>query len=392
VEFKVPPEFEVLQSPKNLPPVFNGEKMVVFGILKRKTLHTPSQGANVNGTAVLKGSVLGKVVEHSISFTFPPIPIKAPALPSVHHLAGKALIKDWQDEDRLKEEIVKLSINSSVVSSHTAFIAIDEENTEPVSGAMKTWDIQAEFKPQPPQYRFCSAGANLSQRRGQVAPEQSRIQALQSQVDEVKAVMEVNIDKVCQRSDHLDDLSEKSEALNSSAFAFQKQASKKKSGGFFSSVGSLLSDLFSSSSSTVETSSEEQWTSHDNALSMVPDSTYQDPIYAPQAPKPGAQSTSLSSFITAQQADGSWKLGTSLTQLFGKSQKDLEEACPTECKGTMAMVWATILVLSLLRMKYSSQQEEWELVAMKAESWVKRQTLPSGVSLEGLYKAADKII
>jgi len=100
----------------------------------------------------------------------------------------------------------------------------------------------------------------------------------------------------------------------------------------------------------------------------------------------------LSSFITIQQADGSWKLGTSLAQLMGKNQKELEEACPTECKGTMAMVWATILVLSLLRMKYSSQQEEWELVAMKAESWVKRQTLPSGVSLEGLYKAADKII
>ena len=57
----------------------------------------------------------------------------------------------------------------------------------------------------------------------------------------------------------------------------------------------------------------------------------------------------------------------------------------------MAMVWATILVLSLLRMKYSSQQEEWELVAMKAESWVKRQTLPSGVSLEDLYKAAERM-
>jgi len=58
----------------------------------------------------------------------------------------------------------------------------------------------------------------------------------------------------------------------------------------------------------------------------------------------------------------------------------------------MAMVWATILVLSLLRRKYSSQQEEWELVVMKAESWVKHQTLPPGVSLEDLYKATEKII
>jgi len=48
-------------------------------------------------------------------------------------------------------------------------------------------------------------------------------------------------------------------------------------------------------------------------------------------------------------------------------------------------------VLSLLRVKYSSQQEEWELVAMKAESWVKRQTLPAGVCLEDLYKAAERM-
>ena len=39
VEFKVPPEFEVLQSPKNLPPVFNGEKMVVYAIIKQQGAH-----------------------------------------------------------------------------------------------------------------------------------------------------------------------------------------------------------------------------------------------------------------------------------------------------------------------------------------------------------------
>ena len=348
--------------------------MVVYGVLKQKTLHTPSQGTNFSSTAVLKGSALGKVVEHSISFTVPPVPVIAPALPSIHHLAGKALIKDWQEEDRLKEEIVKLSIDSSVISSHTAFIAIDEENTEPVSGAMKTWDIQAAQ-----QYHLSS-----------------QLQVLQSQVDQVRAVAQENIQQVCCRSDRLDDLAEQSEALNSSAFAFQKQARKKKSGGFLSSVGSLFSDLFSSNqtSSSIEPSPREQLARNE----LVSDGNFQpafeveDFLFAQQAPKSGAQSTSLSSFITVQQADGSWKLDTSLAQLLGKSQNDLEEACPTECKGTMAMVWATVLVLSLLRSKYSSQQEEWELVAMKAESWVKRQTLPPGVSLEDLYKTAEKVI
>ena len=88
VEFKVPPEFEVLQSPKNLPPVFNGEKMVVYAIIKQRG--APVQSTEASGTAVLKGSILGKVVEHSVSFTFLCTPTQTPALPSIHHLAGKA--------------------------------------------------------------------------------------------------------------------------------------------------------------------------------------------------------------------------------------------------------------------------------------------------------------
>ena len=83
---------------------------------------------------------------------------------------------------------------------------------------------------------------------------------------------------------------------------------------------------------------------------------------------------------------------TPLSQLLGKAQKDLEAGCPVECVGAMAAVWATVLVLSLLRLKYSSQQEEWELIAMKAESWLKRQPLPPGVSLSDLNKAADKTL
>ena len=141
----MPPEFKVLQSPQNLPPVFNGEKMVVYGSLKQKG--ALGRGIQVNCSAILKGSILGKVVEHSVSFTcLCTAPMEdTSTLPSIHHLAGKALISDWQDEGRSKEEIVKLSVDSSVISSHTAFIAVDEESTKPVSGAMKTWDIQADF-------------------------------------------------------------------------------------------------------------------------------------------------------------------------------------------------------------------------------------------------------
>ena len=56
--------------------------------------------------------------------------------------------------------------------------------------------------------------------------------------------------------------------------------------------------------------------------------------------------------------------------------------CPIECKGIVATLWATVLILTLLRKKYSSQQDEWELIAMKAKSWMKKQALPSGIIVQ----------
>ena len=331
VEFKVPPEFEVLQSPKNLPPVFNGEKMVVYAIIKQRG--APVQSTEASGTAVLKGSILGKVVEHSVSFTFLRTPTEAPALPSIHHLAGKALIRDWEDDGKRKEEIVKLSVDSSVISSHTAFIAVDEESTEPVSGAMKTWDIQADID-------------------------------LEEDFLCMYAPMQLNVTYSC---------------MDMEGFIAGPFSSR-----LIPPLRSYSEEDDSGDDYTLEECEEE--IEFDNFMSVPPSAPY------PQLSQTVASTVGLSSFITIQQANGSWKLDSSIAQLLGKSLQDLEEACPTECQGTVATVWATILVLSLLRVKYSSQQEEWELVAMKAESWVKHQTLPSGISLEDLYKASEKVI
>ena len=138
VLFQVPKEYEVLQSPHNLPLIFNGEKLVVYAVLKSKEGSTKKMDC----TAILKGNMVGEKQEHKVPFTLDSS-ATAPSLPVVHHLAAKALIADWESEYKEKKSIVDLSIKSSVISSHTAFIAIDEESSEPVSGAMKTYDISA---------------------------------------------------------------------------------------------------------------------------------------------------------------------------------------------------------------------------------------------------------
>ena len=100
----------------------------------------------------------------------------------------------------------------------------------------------------------------------------------------------------------------------------------------------------------------------------------------------------LADLITAQQLNGSWTLDASLAQLIGKSLSDLESGCPIDRKGVGATVWATFLAVSLLQSRYSSQQEEWELIVMKAESWLKKQSLPPGYTLEQLFQAAQRFL
>ena len=372
--------------------------MVVYGVITTKGSQRDQE---VTGKAVLKGHILGKKIEHSVPFTFNPVNASSPSLPTIHHLGAKALIKDWQDQDENKEEIVKLSVESSVISSHTAFIAVDEESSEPVASAMKTWDIQA-----------------------------SSIQLLQEQVAAVSMAMASNIDHLLVRGDRLDDLSENAECLNVSSAVFHKKA-KKKSGFSFGSLFSGLSNrLYGSKSESsqsvlksppsavlvegtlasvdsdsdndkdldiddleeeLECMYEEDSQSNlevarilKSAAAPIPSSTI--PPHSATTPMPG---DTLSSIIAAQQADGSWKFNSTLTKLVLKSQKIIEDTCPVECEGVVAAVWATVLILTLLRKKYSSQQDEWELIAMKAESWMKKQALPTGVTIQDLYTAAE---
>ena len=144
LKFSVPAGVEVLQAPSKIPPVFNGEKLVLYGWLKG------GAGKSGQGTAVLRGKTLGSDVEHSIDFQ---LGGKSPSsdTPIVHQLAAKSLIQDWQSSEKEKSErkaaIIKLSIESSVVSCHTSYVAVDEDQDKPIEGAIKTYDLTATSAP-----------------------------------------------------------------------------------------------------------------------------------------------------------------------------------------------------------------------------------------------------
>ena len=155
IKFDVPPSFKVYQAPEEVPALFSGDKVVVYGIIKkRKSAPDECLKACVNGTATLTGQILGKPIQFKLTFEIPPpSEFKSSVeMPIIHHLASKALIRDlengesWTDAATYKQRkkgIVNLSIESGVVSSYTAHIALDEAQDQLIEGAVKTWDIVA---------------------------------------------------------------------------------------------------------------------------------------------------------------------------------------------------------------------------------------------------------
>ncbi|KAL5473274.1 hypothetical protein EMCRGX_G027733 [Ephydatia muelleri] len=321
VEFQLPAGFEVTQAPSKAPVLFSGDKAVVYGILKGPSeLMSP-----VDCTASLKGQILDQPLEYSIPFEVPGNSPSFP-IPIIHHLAAKALIKDWErDGGNKKSEIVKLSIESSVVSSHTAFVAIDESN-QPVKGSHE--DMGHYCTDKRIRRMFTILFACISSPASSTGKDCNELYC-----DEKYQMLPI--------SDEMDDMFATKSEMKEDIFFVEKEynsSMSRSSGGYRGTTDSL------------------------------------------------------SSLISLQQADGSWKLNDVIAKVLSKSFKELSDACPVKCDGGVATLWATILCVMYLELKHPSQKDEWELIAMKAELWLDGQSLPAGADLNAMKAVAKKLM
>ena len=314
--------------------LFSGDKAVVYGILKGPSeLMSP-----VDCTASIKGRTQDQPVEYSIPFEVPGNSPSFP-IPIIHHLAAKALIKDWErDGGDKKSQIVKLSIESSVVSSHTAFVAIDE-NDKPIQGAMKMWDL------------------TVTMIQLQMAP-------------------------LCSSS------SSRSSAVRLTTYS----AGGTIGGGRGRSGGAAQSCRRTARSPMAKGSPGGSGVSWRKDSSQSPIQAKKKDMKSSLGSGSVGDADPLSGLISQQQADGSWRLGDVTAKLLSKSLEELRGVCPVTCEGGVSTLWATVLCVVYLEVKHASQKDEWELIAMKAEQWLGSQPLPAGADLSTLKAAAMKVV
>ena len=244
--------------PKNIPPIFSGEKLVMYGLIKLPAAAEKTEAEELSpvleGVATLEGDMLGKTFRHQVRFCIGHAPYnddddddddakKTSHLYPVHRLAAKALISDWVRDDNgeksglggpwggamttkwasARDAIVGVSVEASVISPHTAFIAVDDSDNAaaPVQGSLQVWDLQA-----PPP-----------------SPIRAQIHSLN---------MAMNIDMCVRGGETLEALNSKCDELSSSAAMFRASSSKRSAGGgFLSSLTGHLSEETTSSKGDV---------------------------------------------------------------------------------------------------------------------------------------------
>uniref|UniRef100_H2MGC9 VIT domain-containing protein n=1 Tax=Oryzias latipes TaxID=8090 RepID=H2MGC9_ORYLA len=81
----------------------------------------------------------------------------------------------------------------------------------------------------------------------------------------------------------------------------------------------------------------------------------------------------LLQLVSLQKASGCWLLDTALASVLGKTSEEVEKSKPAEVSSE---VWATILALIWLHGFKMDAKDEWELLAVKAASWVQAQNAP----------------
>ncbi|XP_039454037.1 von Willebrand factor A domain-containing protein 5A-like isoform X1 [Oreochromis aureus] len=81
----------------------------------------------------------------------------------------------------------------------------------------------------------------------------------------------------------------------------------------------------------------------------------------------------LLQLVSLQEASGCWLLDPALAAALGKTNEEVEKSKPEKASSE---VWATILALIWLHGFKMDAKDEWELLAMKAASWLCAQNAP----------------
>uniref|UniRef100_A0A8C2QM92 von Willebrand factor A domain-containing protein 5A n=2 Tax=Cricetulus griseus TaxID=10029 RepID=A0A8C2QM92_CRIGR len=138
LSWDLPPGLLVTMLSPEQTVIFRGQRLIMYAQL---TGTMPE--VECSGEVCLKYTLQGRSLENRVAFPLQP---KTNASFAIHRLAAKSLIQtkdlgSHETSKSAKEDILNISIQSGVLSSFTAFIAINKELNQPVQGPLTHRDI-----------------------------------------------------------------------------------------------------------------------------------------------------------------------------------------------------------------------------------------------------------
>ena len=401
------------QIPSSLPPLFSGDRLVVYGVLKASENENEGDDNEVRLEGMLGSD---EKVEHLVKFSSLPIAVENKGYALLHQLAAKSSIQENQDGysernygqefEEAKRSIISISKTANVVSTLTSFVAVDKDSNQPVTGPLRK-----HFVPSPPAFAcrmpmaYCMAiprrgavagGGDAEIKGGGLPPSHYGATLLSSSpVSYTYCATSITGDYDRDR-DRLSSGDEDSNTAAASTFHARKKggfgfsssksrlessARKKKSKGFFSS-------LFGSTASAPAPTPENIFCTVDRLGSQK---KFDGDFEKSQKTKEALGALGL---ISLQKAPGSWDLTDKLVSLCGTNRDALNKGCPKEIAvdtGEGKLLWATALALVLLMGKFLNQKDEWEMIAEKGTKWMKKN-LPAAVKYENVLEAAASTV
>ncbi|XP_045928887.1 von Willebrand factor A domain-containing protein 5A-like isoform X2 [Micropterus dolomieu] len=338
------------------PPItalFQGQRSLIYAQL------TGQSSEAAEGCVTVKYSLAGHPSQNQLHFSLRPAEDSGL---TVHRLAARTLIRSLEMEERgrrgqqdggVKEKVVELSVQSGVSSSFTAFIAVNKGDGEAIQGPLVRRNV-----PTPSPMRMAYSMAAFSQpaacRQGalQDCSVRSRPCARQSSMNCSSGSRMLSCPSTVYDTCNLEirysecslgDPFEKSAGTSLPVSKLKNNVFRRISGYF--KGGQSASPQTNDTPSPGHAGTEPRQPSRDHLLQLV----------------------------SLQKASGSWVLDPALAAALGKTSKEVENLKPASVNQE---VWATILALIWLHGFKMDAQEEWELLAIKAVSWLRAQNAP----------------
>ncbi|XP_077334256.1 von Willebrand factor A domain-containing protein 5A-like isoform X1 [Lithobates pipiens] len=175
--------------------IFQGQRSIVYAQLKGKVCEPREVENEADGEVCLQYKFKDEMIKNNLRF---PLNVQNVERPTIHRLASKALISELeqgtesQSED-VKKKILETSLQSGVVSSLTAYVAVNKDTKTRVEGPPMRRDVPAPaLMIRHPAchvgYLSCSVSIPKSKKRKTIALSSGRPPAMFRSANEERAV------------------------------------------------------------------------------------------------------------------------------------------------------------------------------------------------------------